>query len=242
MISLKDIFIRSPLFPLRVSSKLGFRKLRTDPILTSDVDPRTACFVRFYHEKFQKGQPDLLHQIKRATKSDQQSKDDVESLKLEVCQLKECISQISSEMDRKLTEMNYEYNRRITNLSAEYDKLAALMTQVLARQQQQQQQQDIAGEKLSPPVLHHSPPQPTTTTVTVRPSFPPAAAEATTNTCTTSNRSPPRAPDLMRSLSQVAAMSLQNQLRSPSPATTYAGIKRSAQEEEVVAISRVRTN
>jgi uncharacterized protein YdcH (DUF465 family) len=192
----------------------GFRKLRTDPILTSDVDPRTACYVRFYHEKFQKDRPELLHQIKRATKSDQQSKDDVESLKVEVCKLKDCIGQMSSEMDRKLAEMSYEYNRRITNLSTEYDKLAALVTQILARQQQQE------------PMFHHH-----------------AATEAAV---------PSRVPDLMHSLSQVAAMSLQNQLRPPPPsqsssslARPAAGTKRPTPEEHgnaESAASRARTS
>jgi uncharacterized protein YdcH (DUF465 family) len=101
--------------------------------LTSDVDPCTTCYVRFYHEKFQKDRPGLLHQIKRATKSDQQSKDDVESLKVEVCKLKDCIGQMSREMDRKLAQMSYQYNRWISNLSAKYDKLAALVTRILAR-------------------------------------------------------------------------------------------------------------
>jgi hypothetical protein len=183
----------------------GFRKLRTDPILTSDVDPNTACYVRFYHEKFQKDRPELLHQIKRATKSDQQSKDDVDSLKHEVCRLKDCIGQMSSDMDRKLAEMSYEYNRRITTLSAEYDKLASLVTQILARGQ-------------LPDGFH-------------------APAEAS---------NPARLPDLMHSLSQVAAISLQNQLRlPPAPAalgsassstigasTLLVGTKRPSPEEE----------
>lgn len=178
----------------------GFRKLRTDPILTSDVDPRTACYVRFYHEKFQKDRPELLHQIKRATKSDQQSKDDVESLKVEVNKLKDCISRMSSDTDRKIAEMSYDYNRRLTSLSSEYDNLATLVTRILARQQQQelqqQQQQQTAGT-----ILHPS-------------------------TATLSDAIAP--PDLMQSLSQ-AALSLQNQLRpptipsnptQPAPATT----------------------
>ncbi len=92
------------------------------------MDPCTTCYVSFYHEKFQKDRPELLHQIKRATKSDQQSKDDVESLKVEVCKLKDCIGQMLREMDWKLAQMSYEYDRPISNLSAEYDKLAALVT------------------------------------------------------------------------------------------------------------------
>jgi hypothetical protein len=64
---------------------------------------------------------------------------DVESLKVEVCKLKDCIGQMSREMDRKLAKMLYEeYNRPITSSSARYDKLAALVTRILAQQQQHQ--------------------------------------------------------------------------------------------------------
>jgi hypothetical protein len=114
---------------------LGFRKLRSDPILTNDVDPQTANYVRFYHEKFQKDCPDLLHEIKRATKSEQHAKDDVDCLKSEVCRLKECVQSMSSNMERQLAEMSYEYNCRITNLSTEYEKLANLVTQLLQHHQ-----------------------------------------------------------------------------------------------------------
>jgi hypothetical protein len=111
--------------------------LRSDPILTNDVDPQTANYVRFYHEKFQRDCPDLLHQIKRATKSEQHAKDDVDYLKSEVCRLKDCVKSMSSSMERQLAEMSYEYNRRITNLSTEYEKLANLVTQLLQHHQHQ---------------------------------------------------------------------------------------------------------
>jgi len=173
----------------------GFRKLRTDPILTSDVDPRTACYVRFYHEKFQKDRPELLHQIKRATKSDQQSKDDVETLKAEVAKLKDCMNNMSADFDRKLAEMSYECNRRITSISAEYDKLSALVQQVLAH----------SGDSVAAP----------------------APAQ--------------RVPDLMNSLSQAAAMSLQNHLRPAIAQSTSYG-KRSADDasDNVPATTRAR--
>jgi predicted site-specific integrase-resolvase len=151
----------------------GFRKLKAEPILTADFDARTACYVRFYHEKFQKDRPELLTQIKRATKSDQQSKDDVESLKIDIMKLKECMGAMGAEHDRRMSEMSYEYNRRITALSAEYDKLAMLVQQLLSNQ-------GVASE------------------------VPPSSA---------ANNG---VPDMMHSLSQVAAMSLQNSLRPPS--------------------------
>jgi hypothetical protein len=170
----------------------GFRKLRSDPILTNDVDPRTACYVRFYHDKFQKDRPELLHQIKRATKSEQQSKDEVESLKSEVTKLKESISQLNS---------------RVHTLSTDYDKLAALITEILTRQQQhlcvQQEQLPQQG-------------------------------------------SPLNAPDLMHSLSQVAALSLQNQLRplisEKKSEGVVAGVKRGVPEDhEHISSNRQKT-
>jgi hypothetical protein len=183
----------------------GFRKLRTDPILTSDLDPQTACYVRFYHEKFQKDRPELLHQIKRATKSDQQSKDDVESLKAEVSKLKDCIHHMSAEVDRKLAEMSYDYNRRISSMSNEYDKLAALVHQILAHQQLQQQQQHTQH------LLQQQQQQPQGSSSVAM-----AIAGSTDVATPTPLPSVTRVPDLMQSLSTVAAMSLQNQLRPPS--------------------------
>ncbi|KAL7567903.1 hypothetical protein ACA910_019620 [Epithemia clementina (nom. ined.)] len=105
----------------------GFRKLRTDPILTNDVDPRTACYVRFFHEKFQKDKPELLHQIKRATKTDQQSKDDLDILKQEIQRLRDQNGVMKEDFDRRLAELSYECNRRVTALSADYDKLVSLV-------------------------------------------------------------------------------------------------------------------
>lgn len=160
----------------------GFRKLRSDPILTNDVDPQTACYVRFYHEKFQKNKPELLHSIKRATKSDQQSKDDVDDLKSQVFKLKKCVLDMSTQMEHKISQVNYEYNRRISGLTAEYDKLASLVGQLLQQQQHphppyiQTSPQHVSpnpNHVLPPPTLHPhfvmNPPLPpiveTTTTV-----------------------------------------------------------------------------
>ena len=110
-----------------------FRKLKAEPILTADYDARTACYVRFYHEKFQKDRPELLKDIKRATKSDATSKDDLDSLKSEISKLKQTIENLTTDYDRKLAEMSYEYNRRITALHAEYDRLGLFVQQLLAK-------------------------------------------------------------------------------------------------------------
>jgi hypothetical protein len=156
--------------------------------LTSDVDPQTACYVRFYHEKFQKNKPELLHQIKRATKTDQQSKDDVESLKLEVAKLKETLCATTADYDRKIAELSYECNRRITAMNAEYDKLAALVHHVLAGNGQQATAA-TAGLRDLPTVQAPTP----------------TPAPAT------------QIPNLLHSLSQIATVNLHNHLRPAQP-------------------------
>lgn len=109
----------------------GFRKLRSEAILTSELDPRTADYIRFYHEHFQRGKPQLLSNIKRATKAEQHSKDDLESLKQEVVSLREELQAVKSEYNGKIAELSYECNRRITSMNAEYDKLALFVQQSL---------------------------------------------------------------------------------------------------------------
>jgi hypothetical protein len=112
---------------LFVYVQYGFRKLRTDPILTQDVDPRTSAYIRFYHDKFQKDKPDLLQHIRRATKTDQQSRDDLDYLKQEICKLQETNADMKQDFDQRLAQLSYECNRRVTALNADYDKLYSLV-------------------------------------------------------------------------------------------------------------------
>jgi len=112
----------------------GFRKLKAEPILTADYDARTASYVRFFHEKFQKDKPELLYFIKRATKSDIQSKDDVESLRNEVQQLHETVMLIQAESERKMAEMQYEFSTRITMLQKQQQNHGTIVQQNAPRQ------------------------------------------------------------------------------------------------------------
>ena len=124
----------------------GFRKLKAEPILTADYDARTASYVRFYHEHFQKGKPELLVHIKRATKSDVQSKDDVEQLRSELHQAIEAMNNMSSEFERKLTEIQFDMNSKIAAL---HGKIAELQNQSIAQQRvihhQQQAQMQVTS-------------------------------------------------------------------------------------------------
>ena len=105
----------------------GFRKLRCDPILisTSDEDP-TCNYIRFFHQHFQRSRPELLENIKRATKTEQQtSKDDLEGIRLEVSKLKDELATAN----RTIAELSYDCNRRMAIMQSEYEKLAFLVQQ-----------------------------------------------------------------------------------------------------------------
>lgn len=180
--------------------------------MTAEVDPSSACYVRFYHENFQRDKPELLSQIKRATKGDQQSKDDLDTLRMEICGLKEALRSTVIDYDRKLAELSYEYNRRITSMNQEYDKLAALVQQVLGANVTAM----VAASAALPPATSGGnfflngnvatsilpPPVGSATTHAISSSFPQAVA-ALPSESANSQANPPCA-DLLHSLSQVA--------------------------------------
>lgn len=113
----------------------GFRKLKAEPICLLDADEKTATHVSFFHRSFQKDRPELLQHIKRATKGavDQQSKDEVESVRNELAQLRSQIEAMRTEHDKKIAEIAIEYNRRLATLSTQYGSLLALVQQVIPK-------------------------------------------------------------------------------------------------------------
>lgn len=135
----------------------GFRKLKAEPILTADYDARTASHVRFYHECFQKGKPELLVNIKRATKSDTQSKDEVEALRMDLHQVMENMNHLSVEFERKLTEITFDLNSKIAAL---HGKIAELQNQNMVQQSVIQQQQQPSIVQVSGTTTQSYPSQP----------------------------------------------------------------------------------
>lgn len=106
----------------------GFRKLRPDTILTTDLDPSTANHVRFYHQHFHRDKPELLQYIKRATtKGGEHSKDDNETLRQEILKLRDELLNRTAEFNQKIAEVSYDCNRRISALSTELEKLQNLI-------------------------------------------------------------------------------------------------------------------
>ena len=185
----------------------GFRKLRSEGILTATSDP-TANYVKFYHQNFQRDRPELLSEIRRATKTDQQSKDELDALKQEVKTLKQCLAVTTSDYERRLAELAYDFNRRIGATNAEVEKLAALVRQSLPQQQQPQQQSqqqprpqpqgDTTGDTVAAPPFANPSASDITAAAVV-------AVAANTILSSAGEAAPSSQHNLLHSLSQVAA-------------------------------------
>lgn len=182
----------------------GFRKLKAEPILTADYDARTASYVRFYHEKFQKEKPELLVHIKRATKSDVQSKDDVESMRAEIQHLNDVIAGMQNEFDRRLADMYMDLNTKYGNL---YQNLEAINQQIRLSQQAQAQAQTQAQAQVQavPAKLPVQQPQTQNVQIYQAPPAPTPAAQPLKKSGT----------DMMQTLSQ-ACLTLKSPALPPS--------------------------
>jgi len=83
----------------------GFRKIKTDPIkINAAIDDLESKYWRFRHEKFMKGRPDLLGEIRKANQTESPDKQEVDALKSEVLDLNAKIVTMSSDID-KLTSL-----------------------------------------------------------------------------------------------------------------------------------------
>lgn len=126
----------------------GFQKLRSDP----DLQVHTKA-VRFSHEFFRKGHPELLHKITRTTasKSGEVPSDQVESMQQQIASLQQQLKMLEDRMDEKIEEatraMNENYTARVKSLEAAYE---ALVVNLIRNQQQQQHQQQLSTSWLPP--------------------------------------------------------------------------------------------
>ena len=132
-----------------------------------DEDEDEASYVRFYHEKFQKNKPELLHTIRRATTKSYHpdhphhhsnsnstntggvgvSQEIISALKSEVTVLTNYITQFKSDTDHKLSALNMEYNRRMNTLTSDYNKLAQIVHQLLLSSSLNQHHQPISPQQ-----------------------------------------------------------------------------------------------
>lgn len=78
----------------------GFRKVKSEPIKLSSPFSEDSKYLRFRHEKFLRGRPDLLGEIKKANSHDSADKVEVDALKSEVSVLQDKLASIENEMGR----------------------------------------------------------------------------------------------------------------------------------------------
>jgi hypothetical protein len=92
----------------------GFRKIKSDPLrirdAVADVESR---YWKFRHEKFRRGRPDLLSEIRKSNHTEAADKQEVDTLKAQVKELK----------------------FKLTNMSNDMEKLAALVGNMMKNQQ-----------------------------------------------------------------------------------------------------------
>mmetsp|Transcript_8018 Transcript_8018/g.12555 ORF Transcript_8018/g.12555 Transcript_8018/m.12555 type:complete len:444 (+) Transcript_8018:66-1397(+) len=79
----------------------GFRKIKSDPIkLTSPSNDSESKYWRFRHEKFLRGRPDLLGEIRKANSTESPDKQEVDALKTEVKVLRSKMGEMAGDIDR----------------------------------------------------------------------------------------------------------------------------------------------
>lgn len=110
----------------------GFRKLKSDPICLADADDKTSTYVSFFHQNFQKDRPDLLQSIKRATKSEQQTKEENDSLRTEIASLRSTMASMQAETNQKIAALTDRFNKQIAALQGENRALLMAMHPFMA--------------------------------------------------------------------------------------------------------------
>lgn len=79
----------------------GFRKIKSDPLRIRDAaNDIESKYWKFRHEKFQRGRPDLLTEIRKSNHTEAADKQEVEILKNEVNELKQRCANMSQEMEK----------------------------------------------------------------------------------------------------------------------------------------------
>jgi hypothetical protein len=78
----------------------GFRKVRSDPVLLKDAESsEESKYWKFHHEKFQRGRPDLLSEIRKSNQTETADKQEVEALKQELTSLKRKLAEMCTDME-----------------------------------------------------------------------------------------------------------------------------------------------
>jgi hypothetical protein len=77
----------------------GFRKIKDLDIPHSVIDEASSKYWQFRHEKFQRGRPQLLAEIRKASQTEHPDKQEIDALKTEIKELRERIAIMSGDME-----------------------------------------------------------------------------------------------------------------------------------------------
>lgn len=98
----------------------GFRKIKADPLRIKEAEvSEESKYWKFRHDKFQRGRPDLLSEIRKSTHNENADKQEVETLKNEVSALKETISNMGRDIE-KLAAVVSNFMQTQTSYAPEY--------------------------------------------------------------------------------------------------------------------------
>jgi hypothetical protein len=153
-------FFKHSKFPsfVRQLNFYSFRKLRPSP----DARLSAAKSVKFAHEYFRQGQPELLHRIQRITKSQDVCSSEVKSLRDDIAEVSDQVSSFSTRMDQRFRSMKsaveLDYQQRMASFSLSYRVLSNVVVQLAAASQAQSNISQMSLSKS--PAPHTSAPSP----------------------------------------------------------------------------------
>lgn len=79
----------------------GFRKIKSDPLRIKDAaTSQESRYWKFRHDKFQQGKPELLAEIRKANHNETADKQEVETLKAEIRDLKDNLATVYGDVEK----------------------------------------------------------------------------------------------------------------------------------------------
>lgn len=153
-------FFKHSKFPsfVRQLNFYSFRKLRPP----ADTRISSAKCVRFTHEYFRRGKPELLHRIQRITKSQDVCSNEVRSLRDDIAEVSDEICSFSTKMEQRFRGMKatleLDYQQRMTSVAFSYQLLSTIALQLASAAPSQPPHVPLIARSQSPPTAPSPPP------------------------------------------------------------------------------------
>ncbi|KAG7374532.1 HSF-type DNA-binding protein [Nitzschia inconspicua] len=144
----------------------GFRKIKCDSLRIKDeANDVESRYWKFRHDKFQRGRPDLLAQIKKSSHVEPAEKHEVDALKAEVKSLKNQITTMHKDMERMATLVGNLIQNQLPQ------QVQNLCEDNITEETNPSKKRRVAAVKYPPHPLVTSPPSPVTSRIAA-PSLP----------------------------------------------------------------------